>query len=185
MRRLLALGLLLSLPAVGHAAIAEVASMRATKEFSNVDSTTQAYPNNITAGDLLIVAGTNWNTGTTTMSVTGCSTTFSVIQGADTSGNGGVYKSFIAYGIAGTSGACTLTIDPQGTGNYGSVSQDAFSGVDATPLDADGGSSTGSGTAVADSITTVAANALIIGVSFHTSGGSETMTPGGSYTQIG
>lgn len=187
MRVLLALIMLcLSSPALG--AIAEVASMRASGSYTNVASIAAlAFPNNVTAGHLLIVAGDNWNASDQTMAVTGCSTTWAVIQAAGTSGAGGVYRSFIAYGIAGASGACTPTIDPSGTGNYGSYSLDSFSGVDTTtPLDVDGGSSTSTGTSASDSITTGTANALIIGVLQHRDGTtSRTLTPGGSYTQIG
>ncbi len=175
--------LLISTPSWG--AIAEVSSMRVSCEWTNAASSTACvFPNNITSGNLLIAAGVNWNVSDQTMAVTGCSTTWTVIQGQTLSADSGVYRSFVAYGIAGTSGACTPTIDPSGSGNYGSASLDSFSGVHGTPLDADGGSSTGTSSTPSDSITTGTANALIIGV-LQKDGTASTLTPGGSYTQFG
>ena len=170
---------------VALAAITEVSTMQASGSYSDVDSTASlAYPNNITTGDLLIIAGTNWNAVTQTLTITGCSTTWAVAQGDDFSGSGGVFKTFVGYGIAGSTGACTPTVDPGGIGNYGSYSLDSFTGVHATPLDVDGGTSTGTSTAASDSITTGTANALIIGVMTQ-SIGLTALTPGGSYTQFG
>lgn len=173
-------------------AIALRASTTATTTspgYSNVASTSAlAYPINVTAGDLLIAGGCNWNAVTQAMAVTGAPNTWTVVQGADVSGEGGVYKGWIAYSIAASSAAYTPTIDPAGTGNYGSYSLAAFSGVDnASPLDVDGGSTSATNTAQSDSITTGTANALIIGVACGANGGDNpiTITPGGSYTQIG
>lgn len=187
MKRLFLVALFTLYHTVSLAAIAEVASMRASGEYTNVASSAAlSFPNNVTAGQLLVAAGVNWNATTQTLVFSGCSTTWAVVQGADQSGNGGVYKTFIAYGIAGASGPCTPTADPAGTGNYGSYSLDAFSGVNATPLDADGGDSTGTGTTPSDSITTGTANALILAVMSHTDGVADrTLTPGGTMTQFG
>lgn len=180
---------LLAVPAMGHAALAEISGSRATPvEWTSADSQTIALgASGATTGHLIVVAGSNWNTGSTTMTVTApCVSSFNVTQAADQAGAGGVYKLFIARGIATATGACTITIDPQGTGNYGSASATTFSGPDTgTPDDADGGSSSGTGTSVSDSITTATANAAIVGVFLHDSGGSETMTAGGSYTTFG
>lgn len=183
--KVLLIALALLLPQFAQAAIIEVATMQASGSYADVDSTASvAFPNNITIGNLLIVAGTNWNAATQTISISGCSTSWTVVHGSDFSGSGGVFKTFIGYGIAGSTGACTPTVDPGGIGNYGSYSLDSFTGVHATPLDVDGGTSTGTSTAASDSITTGTANALIIGVMTQ-SIGLTALTPGGSYTQFG
>lgn len=184
--RFLAL-IILFAPSVSWGAITEVASMRASGEYTNVDFTAAlAFPNNVTAGDLLIAAGTNWKGSSQTIAVSGCSTTWTTIHGADRSGAGGIYRTWVAYGIAGVSGACTPTVDPGSTSNYGSYSLNAFRGSPSTPLDVDGGDSTGTGTTASDSITTGTANALIIGVMLHTdTAANRTLTAGGSYTQFG
>lgn len=170
-------------------AIAEVASMKASGSYTNAASSTAvAYPNNVTAGQLLIAGGCNWNTATQSMAVTGAPNTWTVVQGADLSGSGGVYKAWIGYSIAQSSGAYTPTIDPAGTGNYGSYAVDAFSGVDTgTPLSVNGGSTSATSTTQSDAITTSTANELIIGVMCNSNGGEGTITitPNASYTQIG
>lgn len=167
-------------------AIAEVSGQRATATPSGEnDSAAIAFPNNVTSGNLLIVGGAVWNDpANTSISVTdSLGTTYTTLLGTIHTGNR--LRSFIAYGIAPSSGANTVTVNPNGSNTYMSFSIDEFSGVDSTPLDADGGTTTGTGTAIADSITTASANALIIGVCTHNVAGSPTLTPGGSYTQIG
>ncbi len=170
-------------------AIVEIASRRASTEAGNFDSTNLAFPGAISVGDLLVAVGTTWATATHTNPVTdSLGHTYSVLQGADLSGNGGVYKTFIAYKIATSAGTPTVTINPSVAGAYGSFSVDAFSGVDSsTPLDVDGGSNTRTAVAAAsDSITTLTANDLIVAVMSHDiSSSSPTLTPNGSYTQIG
>lgn len=189
MRRLRLPILLLAflMPVHGWAAIAEVASMRANDTASDFTSDTTAFPNNITANQLLVMAGNLWNAGDVLVgstTVTGCSTTFTVVFGSAISDDGGFYRPFIARGVAGSTGACTLTLAPP-VGTYGTWVIDAFSGIDTgTPLDVDGGSSTSSSTAPADAITTLTANALIIAVLAH-SGGGVIIDPDGTYTQFG
>ena len=166
-------------------AIAEVGSgsQRASVTGDNVDSQALAFPAGVGNARLLIVAGSNFQSGVNaTISVSDTlSTSYTVIQaslGASTVG-------FIAYGVSTSSGANTVTVNPSGTGNYVSYSIDEFSGQHATPLDVNGGSSTGTSTAPLDALTTGTANDLIIGLVTHSDGSSPTITPTGSYTQIG
>jgi hypothetical protein len=168
-------------------AFAEVGagSQRATANQASVNSKTLAFPSGVTAGNLLVVCGSCFvlaSGGPATISVTdsqGAYTVLSATQAADD------FRLFIAYRIASASGPNTVTVDPVGSSSDLAFSIDEFSGVDTgTPLDVDGGSSTGTSTAPADSITTIAANALIIAVvSF--GGATTTITKGGSFTQIG
>lgn len=181
--------ILIAVPSYAVAAISEVASMRQTFNAGAFDSTTVAYPNNITVGQLLIAAGTIWDdtNDTYTVSVAGCSATFSVIMGTASSlSAGGYYRTFIASGVAGSTGACTLTIDPSPATatSYGSGAIDAFT-CNACSLDVDGGTSTGTSTTVSDALTTLTADALIIGVAATRDGFNTTWTPGGSYTAFG
>jgi len=167
------------LPSDAEAAVAEVGagSQRATYDpGGGSDIGTKAFPANVTAGNLLIVGGADWQTAAAqvvTVSDTR-STPYTVLSGALAS----QVRYFIAYGIAATSGACTVTVDPAGTGNWLNFAIDEFSGINTTtPLDVDGtsGGGTGTSTAATKSITTVAANALVVGVVTHT-GGNVTIT---------
>lgn len=142
-------------------AFAEVGSgsQRAATRTSSDDPLTLAYPGNVTAGNLLIVAGTSLAVVSGVTDSVG--TSYTVVQ-TSTYGSYGI-SSFIAYGIAGGSGANTVSVN-LASGTYTSYAIDEFSGVNATPFDVNGGSSTGTSTTPTDSITTVAENALIIGV---------------------
>lgn len=167
---------------------AEKASMRATGSLSG-DSGTLAFPNNVAAGDLLICAGAAWQSSgaPTGVTVTSTQTTgnWSTLLGTifDTT-----QRSFIAYAVATGSGSCTVTINPAGSAADSTFSIDAFTGQHATPLDVDGGTSTGiagnsAGTA-SDALTPTVANDLLIGVMTHSTGG-RTLTAGADYTTIG
>jgi hypothetical protein len=165
--------------------ITEVGSQRAT--FTSlgvqVDSLAGAYPNNVTAGDFLVCGGQAFESGPpSSITVTDTlGTTYTVLSYSPNS----VERLWIAYGIAPSSGANTVTANPSGSAAYMSFSIDAFAGVNTTtPLSVDGGNSTGTGTAVADSITTATANELIIGCMGY-DGGNTTVAPGGSWTEIG
>ncbi len=172
-------------------AIAEVGSgtQRATGSFSGVDSGTLAYPGNITSGSLLICSGGTYVGGTPnqTHTVTDTrSTPYSTLEGVAHNAFSGDYKNYIAYGIAASSGACTVTLNPSGAVAYGQFAIDEFSGVDTgTPLQVNGGETTATSTTCSDSITTTGTNALLIGTMSHHGGSNLTITPGGSYTQIG
>lgn len=150
---------------------------------SSVDSTTLAYTSNVTANNLLIIAGSNWRSGGAALTITDTvGTSYTVIE-HDFQTN---YKIYIAYGKAGGSGANTVTIDPSSIGNYMAFAIAEYSGNDTTTLlDVDGGFSTGTGTAASDSLTTTTANALIIGVMGFETATTRTLTPGGSYTELG
>lgn len=170
-------------------AIAEVgsSSQRASVEGSVAfDTKDLPFPGNVTSGSLLIVAGAMWNTSTQTLTVTDTlGTSYTVEVSAGMAGQGGFYQTFIAYGIASSGGANTVTIDPSVASAFGSFAIDEFSGVHSSPLDVNGGTSTGTSTTPSDGITTVATNALIIGVMTHSSVATETLTPGGDYTEFG
>jgi hypothetical protein len=139
------------------------------------------FGGNVTAGNLIVVAGAVWQTSVpASISVSDSqATSYTVLDGT----LGSTIRIFIAYGIAGGSGANTVTVDPDGSA-YISFGINEFSGVDSTPLDADGGQSTASDSAPQDGITTVADNALIIGVVTQNSG-SITITPDSGWTEIG
>lgn len=165
-------------------AIAEVGSgsQRQTNTGSAVDSINVVFPGNVTSGSLLAVGGACWDSpASTSVTVTDTlSTTYTTLLGTSVSG----YTPFIAYGIAGSSAACTVTVSPNDPQNWITASIDEFSGVDTTtPLDVDGGNSTGTSAAPSDGITTGVDNALLLGV--HTTGGSVTRTPGSGFTEIG
>jgi hypothetical protein len=171
--------------AAPSAGFAEVSGRKATKSFSG-DSTTQAFAASVTSGDLSIVTGSCWTSGTATASIgvtDSLSTSYTVLSGVHAQ-----VRAFIAYGKFTSSGANTVTVNPAGASSDCAFSIDAFSGNHATTLlDADGGCTApaaSSDTTISDSVTTVAANALVIGVaSFDDT--ETTITPNGSYTEIG
>ena len=184
-RFLLTLYLLMSASSA-WAAIAEVGagSQRATQIKQTSNSAGLAFPGNVTAGDLLLVAGMMYNAGGPPASVTvtdSVSTTYGtkICTAVDTNGS-----PFIAYGIAPSSGANTVTVNPPNASDTFGWSQDEFSGTHTSaPLDVDGGNTTGSGTTASDDITTGTANALVVGLIG--SGSADTHTAGSGYTKFG
>ena len=167
-------------------AIAEVGagSQRASSgKQSSVDSYSKAYPANVTANDLLTTCGIVY-TGITSVVVTDTiSTNYTVYLGPDT-GTGS--KPFIAFGVAPSSGANTVAVNPNGASATLAYSIDEFSGTSVSaPLDVDGSSSTGNSTTPSDALTTLTANDLILGVAAIGSGGAITISVGSGYTQIG
>ena len=144
------------------------------------DDRTLAFPGNVGSGNLLIVAGAGFKSGgVAAPGVTDTLGTSYTVLSAVPFTNGRI---FIAYGVSPSAGANTVTIDWAGAvGNSFSINE--YSGQHATPLDVDGGSSTGTSTTPADSLTTLSADDLLIGVVAHD--GTSTITPGTDYTQIG
>lgn len=150
---------------------------------SAIDSQPLAFPGNVTSGCLLVVAGATFDgTPSTTITVTdSVGTSYTTLLGND----GVQTVAFVARGLAAASGANTVTVDPNDTSAFISFAIDEFCGPDATPLDTDGGQSTGTGTAVSDSLVTVAAGALVVGVMAHTTAGTPSITPDSGWTQVG
>lgn len=171
-------------------AITEVASRRAaTGNNDGVDSAALAFPNNVTSGNLLVVLGAAWGSSApTSIGVTDSrSTSYTVILGAIPSGL--TWRTFIAFGAAASSGAGTVTVNPSGSSAALSFSIDEFTGQHGTPTDVDGGNSVGNLTngapfTASDSITTEAADALIVGVMSHDAAGTA-LTAATNYTTIG
>lgn len=170
-------------------AITEVGSgsQRATGAgagYNNVDSATKAFPGNVGNGNLLICAGTVYNAGGgPAVTVTDTRSTPYTVR---TIAYGTTDTLWIAWGVTTSGGACTVTVDPGGTGNYMSFSIDEFTSQHGTPLDVnDGGSSSATSTAPSDSITTGVADALIIGAFGFTELWTSTIVAGGSSTLIG
>lgn len=139
----------------------QVASVTAT----NVDSATVAYPGNIGSGSFLACWGANWHaTATTSVTVTDTrSTSYSTLLAPTGIGwGGGTGKPWVAYGVSASGGACTVTIDPNGTANYFNATIDEFTGQHATPLDVDDGETTGTSATPSSSITTTADYDLVL-----------------------
>jgi hypothetical protein len=170
-------------------AFAEVGlgTQRATDDASAVASLALAYPGNVTSGNLLWAGGACYRSDgdpqpivVTSTRVTGNWTIIHQTVSADTA-------NFIAYAVAESTGACTVTVNPAGGATADiSFSIDEFSGQHATPLSVDGGGSSGTNSDPADSITTATANELVTGVaSWFFGGGATTITPASGYTEIG
>lgn len=186
--RAVALGLflLLSLAPQAEAAITEVGAGTQRAE-SPVDETpaTIAFPGNVTAGNLLVVACMTNDAGSTDPIATPTITdtvlsTYTIVMGHDQGGSND-YSTLIAYALAASSGANTITVTMD-AGDFASCAIDEFTGVAASPSDAAGGGAGGTSTTSVDSITTVAANALIIGISGSNS--DVAITPEADWTEI-
>jgi hypothetical protein len=178
-------GSFMPLPA-GGGVIAEVGSgsQRANDFANGVDSLAVAYPGNVTQNNLLICAGQAFKDGGSVASVSvtdSRSTSYTVLSWVST----GSERMWIAYGIAPSSGACTVTVNPSNATDDLSFSIDEFSGVNtSTPLDVDGGNSSNTGTDVSEAITTGVAGALIVGCMGY-DGATTTITVAGGLTEIG
>jgi len=159
-----------------------------TGEAGNFDSTTLAFDSNIGSGRGLTFSGAFWNgTEVNALTLTDTrSTSWSTFVGAGSAGTPDAPA--LGYGASTSGGACTVTIDPNGGGRYGSFTIAEWDDLDsASLLDVDGGNTTGgAANAAADSLTTVAANTLVIGVVTH-GAGAGTLTPntGGGWTELG
>lgn len=143
---------------------------------------TAAFPGNITSGNLIIAVGGVYNSAGTPVTGDFTDTRGTTLTVSQFGPNPSAQRYFIAYGIATGSGANTVTFSTH-TGAARNFAVAEFSGVSATPLDATGTLATGTSTSPACSLTTVAANALVIGVMSHVSGASS-LTPSGSWNQI-
>ena len=159
-------------------------SQRNQTSAASADSTTLVFPANVAADSLLVVAGACWAVAGAPASVAVTDTLTTAYTVLDVANVGNV-RYFIARGLAPSAGACTVTVNPDGAASDFSFSIDEFSGSHATPLDVDGGSSTGTSTTPSDGITTVTADDLLIGVMTHVAVSSPTLTKGADYTQIG
>lgn len=166
-------------------AITEVGagSQRASQSETGA-SDTAAYPANVIAGNLLIAAGGYWSSlSTVDIGVTdSLSTPYTVLRTGNVSWGGGFGKGFLAYGVAPSSGACTVTA---AVANMEFITWviDEFTGTHATPLDVNGGESTGTSTTPSDGLTTLTAGALVVGTMVK-AGGTGAITSGTGYTAI-
>ena len=164
-------------------------SQRATSAEGSGGNNTAVFPANVGSGNLLVAGGSIARGGSTSTSLTvtdSLGTSYTVkLSGEDI--NNSFNRTFIAYGVAASGGANTITVAPSNGLDRVQFAIDEFSGQHATPLDVDGGASgdlnSGSPTM---NITTVAANDLILGaICVDTSDGSETDAVGAGYTRIG
>ena len=173
-------------------AIAEIGGQKVEDEGSDVAARIIPYPNDVAAGSLLINVGAVWhangvnsvtaalNSGTATIE------SFTTLLGSTgVSWAGGVGKAFICYSTVITPGSLSLIVSTnEPLNNYYQIAIDEFSGVDSTPLDVNGGEALfGAATGVTDTISTLTANSLIIGV-IVTDEAVTAFTDGSGYTNI-
>jgi hypothetical protein len=134
-----------------------------------------AFPGNVVSGNMLIVGGSMFSQGVSTITDS-VGTTYTVYQSIP----GGI-SSFIAWGVAAGSGANTVTVNAAAGGSYGYFSVDEWSGL--TQLDVAGAANSGTGTSATAPLTTVAADTLIIAALSKSN--SDSITPEGTWTEIG
>jgi hypothetical protein len=145
-------------------AFSEVASRKATAEFSGTSTGSVAFAGNVTAGNLLVCVGNVWNDPqSTSIGVAGSlhTTGWTVY----TVNIGTPATAWVAWKVATSSGAETVTVDPSGSQAWGSISVDEFTSGGTISLDTDHGSQTGSPTSTpTKNFTTTSATGLIVGV---------------------
>jgi hypothetical protein len=165
-------------------AISEVASQRATNHGAHGAAQTKAFPNNVTAGNLLVCAGGAWSDASlASMSVASTrGGTFTIYVYAWNEGSD-YFAVWIAIAKAATSGADTVTVTlPHTSSCNWSFHIDEFTGQDpTTPLRTDGGGATDTTTSASMSLTSTAGD-LILGAIIGYAG---TYSVGSGYTQIG
>lgn len=192
MTRLLLLLLLLT-ASPAWAAIAEVGagSQRGSGSGFNAATADCAFPGNVTSGNVIVVAGGLYNDVGTVGAITTAKTAGTATIGAvstilsSTGVFGGRMKAWISYALVTGTGSLTMRVSPDiASSNYMRVACDEFSGTNIT-LDVNGGEAVlASATPVSDTITTAAANALIVGVTVPDSSVAS-WTAGTGYTLIG
>lgn len=175
-------------------AIAEVGSgsQRDTGSAAGTGAADIVYPADVTSGNFGVIAGGIWNTGAGIGSVTtaknaGTATIGSVttiLGSTGTAWAGGTGKAFISYFPITGNGSLTMRVTTDIGSDYINIAGDEFSGVNATPLDVDGGEATGTSDGATDTITTVTANDLIVGA-IVVNTAVVSFNPGTGYTQIG
>lgn len=149
---------------------------------------TCAYPGSVTAGNLLIAVAIWWRSAGASGSASASddrSTSFSsIISDAITLGTG-TYRVGIFYGLAGGSGANTVTFDFVDT-VFASVSIDEFSGPHASPLSVSSTTpNTGSSTDPTATLNTLTSGELVIGIAGHGHGTAPTLAVDAPATQFG
>jgi hypothetical protein len=173
-------------------AIAQVASQIGTHQSGSSDNNQIFFPNDVTAGNFIIVSGGIWSptAGITSVTVTKYSGTatlgaMTAILGSTGVALSGRAKAYLAYAPITGSGSLALNVTTNLTGNvnYNNDCINEFSGTSIT-LDVNGGEATGNSNATAvDTITTLAANDLILGAIVVPSSGFG-WSPGSGYTMI-
>lgn len=164
---------LLLCAAPARAAITEVASQLNTVQANGWATQTVAFPNNVTAGNLVVFIGGFWNT-TLITSVTCAKSSGTATVGSFTSligptgtgWAGGTGIAAICYAVVTGTGSLTLVLSTNvGSGNTVSGTTDEFTGQDtSTPLDANGTENTGTSTSQSASVTTTLNNSLVLAV---------------------
>lgn len=159
----------------GGGTITEVSSAKRTdcgahSTFNN--SVTCVITGGVTSGDLIVVAGSCYTPdtpGALTAADT-LTTGYTVVKKQSATPE---LSTFVAYGKASSSGANTVTMTHNAGASfcYWTAYANVYAGVNATPLDVDGGFSEGTSTAASDSITVVSAAALVVGVYADSSAG--------------
>ena len=142
-----------------------------------------AFPASVASGSLLVAAGAAWGStaAPTSIAVTDTrGTPYTVALG--TVPGGFTWRTFIAYGIAPSSGANSVTVNPAGADgtHSGSFSIDEFTALPNTIVASVNGGTTTGITAVDPTvnITTATAGELIIGVMSHDGGSAYLATAG-------
>lgn len=177
--------LVLCVASPSWAAFAERAGSKATGANNATDSVAVAYAQNVVAGNLLVVGGGIWNApNTSSLSITGS------LHGSGWTVSyvsiGSNFTAYLAWRVATSSGAETVTVDPSGTGAYIEVAVNEYTAGAAIEIDAALASTTGTSAAPSRNVVTTTTAGLIVGVvvpDTDTIGAPTVLTPGGSYTQ--
>jgi len=149
---------------------------------------TCAFPANVVSGNLLVVGGTTYGSGVTEPAITDTVGTI-YTKYYHVSSAHSTDSFYLAWGVAPSSGANTVTVVPTGSGLYMAFAIDEFSGQHASPVDVDGTQTEHIDVNVAtDTITTVTTDGLVLGVMGWNEFENRTIDPTGgtgTFTTIG
>lgn len=163
------------------AVLTEVAGQRKNVvNDGSVDSSSSAFTSNVTSGNLLLVMGVAGGSTTGPIVTDSRSTTYTV-QSFIT----GTARVFVAYGMAPSSGSCSVTVNPTGSFSRVNFVLAEFSGQHPTPIDVALVSNTGTSTTPSVSITPLSSGTLVAGILHQSSGTLVTITENPSWTLIG
>jgi hypothetical protein len=120
----------------------------------------------VLAGSLILVCGAVWRAtdpGPITVA-DDLGTTYTVHQTGTIAWSSGFSRGFIAYGRVSSAGTPTITVTPSGSSSFITFYAAEVGGTNVSPLETDGGESTGTGTSPSDGITTGIPDTVIVGL---------------------
>lgn len=153
---------------------------------TGVSSKAVTFRQSVLAGSLILVAGHIWRASDPhTIGVTDDQgNSYTVKEGSSGAWSGGFSRGFLAYAVQAATSIPVVTVTPSGSSSFITFGVVEIPDVNASPIDVDGGESTGTSTAPADALTTATNNAIVVGIVAIQASGSNGFTPNSGYSII-